>query len=75
MYETKIGEYTVKVVEPEERDQYLTDSDKEMDLRANAAVEAAINKAKICKKPIGRYDAEKKAAYLEYPDGRREYVR
>ena len=75
MYETKIGEYTVKVVAPEERDQYLTDSDKEMDLRANAAVEAAINKAKICKKPIARYDVEKKAAYIEYPDGRIKYVR
>ena len=64
----KIGEYTVKVIEPEERDRYLTDSDKEMDLRATAAVEAAINRAKICKKPIARYDVEKKAAYIEYPE-------
>lgn len=75
MYEKKIGEYTVKVVEPAERDQYLTDSDREMDLRATAAVEAAIKKAQICKKPIARYDVETRTAYLEYPDGRREYVR
>ena len=25
--------------------------------------------------PVARYDAETKRAYLEYPDGRREYVR
>lgn len=75
MYEKKIGEYTVKVIEPEERDQYLTDSDREMDLRAAAAVEAAINKAKICKKPIARYDVEQKTAYIEYPDGSIKYVR
>ena len=24
--------------------------------------------------PVARYDAENKRAYLEYPDGRREYV-
>ena len=75
MYEKKIGEYTVKVVEPGEREQYLTDSDREMDLRASAAVEAAIKKAQICRKPIARYDADRRTAYIEYPDGRKEYVR
>ena len=24
--------------------------------------------------PVARYDSESKRAYLEYPDGRREYV-
>ena len=54
-------------------DEYLSESDKEMDRRANAAIEAAIKKAIICKNPIAKYDAERKKAYLEYPGGRREY--
>ena len=53
----------------------LTENDKEMDYRARKAVEMAIEKARICKKPIARYDAETKRAYLEYPNGEREYVR
>lgn len=38
------------------------------------AVKAAINKAKICKKPIAAYDKEKKRAYVEYANGERKYV-
>ena len=38
------------------------------------AVKAAINKAKICKKPIAGYDKEKKRAYVEYANGERKYV-
>lgn len=38
------------------------------------AVKAAINKAKICKKPIAGYDKEKKQAYVEYANGERKYV-
>ena len=64
----------VKVVPPEDVDSVLTPADKEMDNRAKAAVEAAIHKAKVCHKPIGRYDFEKKQAYLEMPDGERIYV-
>ena len=37
-------------------------------------VKAAINKAKICKKPIAGYDNEKKQAYVEYANGERKYV-
>ncbi len=37
----------------------LTESDTEMDERAVEAVKAAINKAKICKKPIAGYDKKK----------------
>ena len=37
-------------------------------------VKAAINKAKICKKPIAGYDKEKKRAYVEYANGERKYV-
>ena len=52
----------------------LTVSDNEMDARAVEAVKAAINKAKICKKPIAGYDKEKKAAYVEYANGERKYA-
>lgn len=40
-----------------------------MDIRANAAVKAALNKAKICGKPIARYDIVTHRAYIEYADG------
>ena len=64
----------IKVVNPAEREQYISDNDMEMDLRASAAVKAALNKAEICKKPIAKYDKEKKKAYVEYPSGRRVNV-
>ena len=70
----KVNGYTMQYVEAHERDKYLTDSDREMDLRATAAVEAAIQKAKICKKPIARYDVETREAYLEYSDGTKKYT-
>lgn len=39
-----------------------------------AAVENAIQKNKANGHPIARYDAGKKKAYMEYPDGRRVYA-
>lgn len=65
----------IKVVSREEEKSTLTESDNEMDERAVEAVKAAINKAKICKKPIAGYDDnEKKQAYVEYANGERKYV-
>ena len=61
---TKSGRI-IKVVSREEEKSTLTESDSEMDERAVEAVKAAINKAKICKKPIAGYDKEKKRAYVE----------
>lgn len=52
---TKSGKI-IKVVSHEEEKNILTVSDREMDERAVEAVKAAINKAKICKKPIAGYD-------------------
>ena len=52
----------------------MTVSDNEMDLRAVEAVKAAIEKAKICKKPIAGYDKEKKTAYIEFANGERKYA-
>ena len=46
----------------------------DMDRRAKAAVKAAIQRAKVCNKPIAKYDARKKKAYLLYPNGVKEYV-
>ncbi|MBR5975768.1 MAG: hypothetical protein IK020_11370 [Clostridiales bacterium] len=65
---------TVKVISSEEEAYVPTPEDEDMDARARQAVKVAIEKAKFLKKPIARYDEEKKQAYLEYPDGRREYV-
>ena len=53
----------------------MTDSDSEMDIRAVEAVKAAINRAKICKKPVAGYDKEKNAVYIEYANGERKYAK
>lgn len=55
-------------------DSILSRHDVEMDRRAIAAVQAAINRAKICQKPIARYDVLNKRAYIEYADGKIQYV-
>lgn len=70
---TKNGKI-IKVISREEGKNTLTESDSEMDARAVAAVNAAINKAKICKKPIAKYDKAKKAAYIEYANGEKKYA-
>ena len=43
MNEIKKKKYNIKVVNPAEREQYISDNDMEMDLRASAAVKAALN--------------------------------
>lgn len=70
---TKNGKL-IKVISCEEAQKTITVSDGEMDRRAVEAVKAAINKAKICKKPIAGYDKEKRAAYIEYANGDRKYA-
>ena len=70
---TKDGK-VIKVVSHEEEKNTLTLSDTVMDERAVEAVKAAINKAKVCKKPIAGYDKEKKRAYIEYANGERKYA-
>lgn len=63
----------IKIISRQEEKEMLSESDSEMDRRAVEAVKAAINKAKICKKPIAGYDKERKAAYIEYANGERKY--
>ena len=52
----------------------ISEQDYEMDNRATSAVSTAVKKAIIMKAPVARYDREKKVAYLEYADGRREVI-
>lgn len=71
----KIGGISVKVVPAGSKtDGIISKNDEEMDKRAIAAVRSAIKKAEICQKPIAKYDARKKKAYVQYTDGVKEYV-
>ena len=45
-----------------------------MDRRISSVAFEANQRAKMRDIPVARYDAERKAAYLLYPDGHREYV-
>ncbi len=66
--------YTVKVVPDSKKLEYISENDVEMDMRATQAVKNAVEKAKICKKPVAKYDLKTKRAYIEYPDGEKKYV-
>jgi hypothetical protein len=73
----KVGKLSVKVITDDSlsvQDKIITERDAEMDSRATAAVRSAIDKAKICKKPIAKYDTVTKKAYVEYADGAKKYV-
>ncbi len=50
-------------------------SDEELTIRFKESIRLDNEERKIKGLPIAKYDDEKKCAYLEYPDGRREYVR
>lgn len=52
----------------------ISSRDMEMDKRAVAAVNSAINRVQVCNKPIAKYDFASGRAYLEYADGSRDYV-
>lgn len=71
----KVGNMNVHVITDANRDtDNLSAEELDMDKRAKAAVKAAIQRAKVCNKPIAKYDARKKKAYLLYPNGEKEYV-
>lgn len=65
--------HTVIVAGRSSKNKWLSESDREMDKRAKASVKAAIKKAKICNKPVARYDKEKHKVYMEYASGERKY--
>ena len=73
----KIGNMKIRVVSSNElslKNKIISSRDAEMDRRAIAAVQSAIDKAKICQKPIAKYDVETKRAFVEYADGSIQYV-
>ncbi|MCR5474337.1 MAG: hypothetical protein K6F28_03940 [Lachnospiraceae bacterium] len=49
-------------------------SDEELTQRFKESIRIDNEIRKIKGLPVAKYDDEKKQAYLEYPDGRREYV-
>ena len=69
-----INGMAVKVIDNTEKQETLSQEDKDMDIRAKEAVKASLEKAKVCKKPIARYDIETKRAYIEDAEGNRRYV-
>lgn len=50
-------------------------SDAELTERFKESIRIDDEVRRIKKLPVARYDSTTKEAYLEYPDGRREYVR
>ena len=62
----KIGniDTVVTVVDSKSKKQILTANDIEMDTRAEKAVQSALQKAKICNKPVARYDTTSKTVTL-----------
>ena len=63
----KIGNMSVKVIINEDMSSCegsISSSDAEMDKRAAAAVRSAIYRAKVCKKPVARYDVATKRAFF-----------
>lgn len=70
----QVGKHMVTIVAPTEQDAYISENDKTMDKRAIGAVRSAVEKAKICNKPIAKYDVLTKMAYVEYSNGEKKYV-
>ena len=73
----KVGNLSVKVVTDGGslvKGKIISDKDVEMDNRATEAVRSALHKAKVCKKPVAKYDPISKKAYVEYADGVKKYV-
>ena len=60
--------------EENELDSTCGVSDKEMTYRFQQGVEIENEIKQLKGLPIAGYDLEKKKAYLEYPDGHREYA-
>ena len=74
----QIGDLSIKVFRNYDSNSLLrinaiSKNDAEMDKRAIAAVRSAIIKAKVCNKPIAKYDIKTQKTYLDYPDGSRKY--
>ncbi len=51
----------------------LSAAEQELDDRMVRMVHNAVERSKIKGAPVARYDPIRKAAYLEYPDGKKRY--
>lgn len=71
----EVGALKVRVITPDELKDEISSEECEMDKRATAAVKAAIHKAKVCNKPVAKYDSRKKKAYIVQADGVKKYVK
>ena len=67
----KVGNHSIKVVSSNEA---VSPDDKQMDIRVTTAVNSAIKKAKVCNKPIAKYDRRTKKAYVMQANGEKKYV-
>lgn len=73
----RVDKFSVNVVTEKDsllKSGFISESDAEMDKRASAAVQSALDRARICKKPIAKYDSATQKAYIEYEDGVKKYV-
>ena len=61
------------IKETNELDSMCGVSDEELTLRFHEAVRIANEIKKVKDVPIAKFDKKTRKAYLEYPDGRREY--
>ena len=64
----------INIVTDADQNLVISHKDIEMDRRAKQAVQAAVEKAEFCKKPIAKYDKTAKKAYIQYADGVKKYV-
>lgn len=71
----KVGKYVVKVLGKKERIAQMSESEIEMDNRAQAAVNAAIKKAEVCKHPVAKYDQKQHRAYIKFANGETQDVK
>ena len=68
----EIGNHTINIISSNEA--VITPDDKSMDQRVTTAVNSAIKKAKVCNKPIAKYDKRTKKAYVIQANGEKKYV-
>ena len=62
------------MIEENELDSTCGVSDEELSKRFVEAVRIGNEIKKIKGLPVSKYDFERNAPYIEYPDGRREYA-
>lgn len=58
-----------------ELDSMCAVSDEELTKRFKEAIRLENEERRIKGEPIAKYDTEERRAYLEFPDGRRQYAK